>query len=1531
MAKTTPKPRKRKKAGGGKATAGGVGFQAEALAWIAVHALARKPLRGNIAGTADATPVLLKHETNAGVDDAYIELEPKGRLYLQATTDPSLAKVADFLKQVAETWLDTMTGGEGSEFTERLDRAHDSLVLVVPADAPKRLDDLEKACRQFDEATKWSDAGVDRLNAKQRAALKRAQCVVAKVYKASRGNPPSDDDLVELFAMVRVAKLGVADEGRDQDDALEVLRRDVLVDPAKARDAWNLLVTRTLDAMKRARGARRERLAETLARNGIAVKPTVGAARTGVQLVTDAVAENTEALRQVAEAIRSPGDEAVLRQHSDTELKRLLLRTRQRASFVEPAVYKREITDLATRCIAGYLCRAPTELRFRTVIFAARSNAADQATEQVARDLLADAHRIDPTGSTKLAEAMLLGLTDVDAAIRACRELDTADARSQACALLRSKKGNQEARDWVVREKLSPPDFNAAGAANVCVTALALDQFDFATDWIEKVPQHLVEESAGLLYLRGQVRLAGTVPPDQRSSVLNGLPRHLGMITFAETPAALTKRSEALADFKTLLPRLAELDVPYLTAFVRELILWLEITDPATRESAMAALAADLRNPKLVIERVRLAISFEVEFDREGLREELQRRRQAGGWTEQEASAAILLQMASRDYAEVAGFIQEYREELQRARSIGAEELIGIEIEALARSGAVAKASAKFEETRTALPEQMVLLLEAILAECDGQGDEVELARQRYEQGGGTDELRLYCGALARRKDYATLAERATDLARGTSNAEDLLRAFHALRRLGRWRAALELLQELREVSPQDGRVRLAKAEALLHVGDVDAARAILNQDFSQSTDAEVVQLDLAVSIESGDWGHIQGVVDRVKAAPEKFTPIHLAQLARVARHAGSTYAQDLMGEALKRASDDPNIYIAAYALAVDAGEEGEESWEWLRKADELSGEDGPLQRKSLKDITDMAPAWHEREERVNNEVRAGNAPLFIAARALNITVTQAALGRGLANVATPDATRRSPILAFDGSRRAVDLSKVEAVALDVSALMTLALLGLVPKVLEAFPKVVIGAGTLSLLFEERERIRFHQPSRIAKAKRLKALIDKGAIKVVEAPSDLPRGLVEEVGRDLAGLLVKAREVQGLVVQPGPLHKAGSFLEVEADFGDYAAEITDTRQVLAFLKDQAALTANIERDSTAYIHRADRGMPGAKTVTATTPLFLDELAVSYLEHTDTLVPLARIIGAVTVSKRTAEEVEALLAHEAQAEEVLARVEELRAALEAGIRKGNVIINERTPSGEEEADELRRSPTIALLQSATAYDAILVDDKVLNRMANWDVPTGRARTATTLDMLVALVKRDKLAAAQSDEALRVLRVGNFQAIGTTEEELLAMLASAPVNGDGMVETQEMKALRENLHAVAASRLLQPREEPWLLAFRLTVFRAFRTIWVDAPDTAPAKAGWLLSLLPGLADFCPIPVAPKVWANIRNLEAAETALFFSSFPIPEPHREAYQEWVTAHIVAPLLADDPDRFERAVSYYKNVIRGVVNGPGT
>jgi hypothetical protein len=1021
--------------------------------------------------------------------------------------------------------------------------------------------------------------------------------------------------------MVRIARVNVYDGGGDQNDALNLLRQELLADPTRAQDAWTLLVVDTLDAMKRARGARREGLAARLISEGIQLRESVGGGRTSVQIMSDTVVQAVEALKAVA---RSPREDEILAGYAEKELANLLLRARQRTSFVDPAIYRKDITDLARRCISGDLVRASNPLRFRTVIYASRSNGSDKDTEPLARELLAEASKIDPTGATTLARATLLGLSDVNGAMRMCRELDTHEARSQLFSFQRNAKGNEAAHEWVIGKGLTPADFNAVGAINVAVTALMLGHFEFAADWTEKAPQSLLDESPGLQFIRGQLRLAGTVPPDQRPSVLQGLPRHLGAITFAQTPPALAKRAQALSDFNEVEKRLSGLDVSDIETTVAELILWLKLLDPSTHDGARQQLAADLRNPKLAVSRARLGISFGIDFDRQGLQAELLRLRNAGGWTGQEASTALLLEMASNDYARVATFIEEYRKDLERAKALSPGELAGIEIEALARSGALAKAQSRLEEVQKDLPEEMANVLTTALAECAGHEDEAEIARRNFERSKGTDELRLYCGALVRKGDYATLADPARQLARLTMNVDDLARALNVLARVGHWRAALDLRNELADVDPGNDRIRLATAEALFHTGNVNGARAIIDQCFSASTDPDVVQLDILVSLESGDWGHVQGIIDRVRAATGKFTPINLARFARLARDAGSSHARELMDEALKRAGDDPHVYLAAYTLATELGEERDAKvHEWFTKALELSGENGPIQRKSIKDLADMAPGWREREDRVNDQVRSGNVPLFIAARFLNLTVTNASLGRGLNNIAQPDATRRSPILAFDGSRRQVDLSQVETLALDLSGLLSLGLLELAPKALAAFPKVVIGAGTLTLLFEEQQRIRFHQPSRVAKAKRLKELMVKGAIKVLEPPAKLPRELVAEVGEDLAGLLVKARQVGGLVVQPGPLHKVGTFMETNAEIGDFGAQITDTRQVLAFLKTRRVLTTTVEKDATTYIHQADKGMPGAKTVTDAEPLFLDDLAISYLEYTEALGPLTQ--------------------------------------------------------------------------------------------------------------------------------------------------------------------------------------------------------------------------------------------------------------------------------------------------------------------
>ena len=1514
----------KRRTGGGKAPNAGVAFQAKVAAWIVCHALANRPLRSIFGGLVTAIPTRIRHELESGVDDTFVKLEPKGRLYLQVTTAPSVAKVKSFLEQAVSTWLMSQSGGSEEEYAPRLEKAHDALVLVVPKNAVARVRHLHEACRQFDEVSLWPDAGVRSLNNQQKTELDVAKTIIGTAYTNVLGSPPSDNLLVELLGMIRVVELDVDDGGTDQNDALNLLRTVVLSDPEQAHSAWNYLVINIQDAMKRGRGADRAGIAASVAKQGIKLKlPTASHAKT----TTDALLESTSAFHPTP-PLRSREEDAVLGNHAKAELERVLRRARQRANFLHGDEYQEEITIIARRCVEGDLVRAPVPLRFEAVVFAARAAARQPAGADAAEKLLEQALQIQPDGPVKLAQTTLLGLTDIDAAMVACRKIDTPQARSQLFAFVANSKGRDAALDWLKEAKLQSKDFNGVGSANICGAAIYVGDMDFAFDWILGATEDQTKEAPSLLLLRGQLQLASTVPPDQRLEIVQGLPQDLTTIVFAQTPSAISTRAAALADFRTFRECVKDLDLTDVEALADEYVLWLELVDPATREAAKERLTSDLRNPKLVIERARLGIAFNVPFDRKGLQEELTRRRNIGGWTAQEASTALQLAMTYGDYTKLLEFIDKNRAELDRAKCFSPGVVTSIEIEALARSGAVERAKNSLEENAAELPERVTNMLTQIIDELSGQIDEVESAKIRFGETNSTEHLRSYCDVLWRKNQFSSLGIPASELARRTQNAIDLTNALRIFNKLGLWRETLALADSLPDLEPNKEDILLARAEAYFRVGDVGAARKILNEHFKDSTDPHIVNLDIFLSMESGEWGHIQGIIDHILEATEKYSAIELARLARLARDVGSSHWRELMEAALTRASDDPNVYLAAYTLATEHGEEDQDAAQvWMSKAIELSGENGPVQRKSLQDIADTVPEWRKREDFVNTQVRSGTAPLFIAARSLNMTIINASLGRGLRNLKTPDASRRSSIFAFDGSHRQVDLSNVKTMALDLSSLFTLGLLDLTATAIGAFSQIVIGSGTLTLLFQERQRIKFHQPSRVAKAKRLKALMEKGALKVLEPPPSLPSDLVSEVGSDLAAMLLKAREIGGIVVRPGPLHKAGSFMDTPADVEEWKAQITDSRKVLQFLKKQGAIAASLEQTAMAYINRVDAGMPDAQVVSTDRPLFLDELAISYLEYTSTLEPLMQVVGTSFISKSTANDVEELLTYEEHAEELLKLVDGLAAQLAAGIKKGDVRINERSKPIEDD-DDIKQSPSIALLQSTTAFDAIVVDDRALNYLPRWDVPGGPAMVATTVDLLAFLSSAGRIDPSSHAEALRKLRTANFHLISIGETELTQLLANASTADGEVIETQELMAIRENLLTVLANQTILSRDEPWVVGCRVAFMKAFRELWKGEIDDASAKAGWLLASFPSIAKFAPKPLNSQVWSNIQSQRAAEIAFLVNGMQVPDEHRPAFFTWVKDTILDPLLENDPVLFELVMRFIKTLMEGVADG---
>jgi hypothetical protein len=118
---------------------------------------------------------------------------------------------------------------------------------------------------------------------------------------------------------------------------------------------------------------------------------------------------------------------------------------------------------------------------------------------------------------------------------------------------------------------------------------------------------------------------------------------------------------------------------------------------------------------------------------------------------------------------------------------------------------------------------------------------------------------------------------------------------------------------------------------------------------------------------------------------------------------------------------------------------------------------------------------------------------------------------------------------------------------LDITSIVTLDYLGLLEKAMAHFEHVIIAPRTLSMLFLERQFIKFHQPSEMAKAQRLQALIAAGRLKVIASETAPASPRVKEIGSELVALLSTAGRDGGLVVRSAPVFKVGSFLEEQAD------------------------------------------------------------------------------------------------------------------------------------------------------------------------------------------------------------------------------------------------------------------------------------------------------------------------------------------------------------------------------------------------
>jgi hypothetical protein len=328
-------------------------------------------------------------------------------------------------------------------------------------------------------------------------------------------------------------------------------------------------------------------------------------------------------------------------------------------------------------------------------------------------------------------------------------------------------------------------------------------------------------------------------------------------------------------------------------------------------------------------------------------------------------------------------------------------------------------------------------------------------------------------------------------------------------------------------------------------------------------------------------------------------------------------------------------------------------------------------------------------------------------------------------------------------------------------------------------------------------------------------------------------------------------------------------------------------------------------------------------------LYLDDLSVSYLQHTGLLEKLRPAGLEAYVSTRGLEEINALLRYDQLTSEVKKVIEAIRSFLAAGIQAGRIKVGQMPHLDGAEEPTLRHHPTFAIVDLAKDAEAIVVDDRFLNQHRNVDSGSGHTPILTTLDLVDALHSRGDVTLEQMLNYRTELRRASYLFVPVTKDELEHHLSAAEVIDGRLVETAELKAIRENILRIRMSDFLQlPKEAPWLNGLMQTFTHTLQAQWRPEIDeaTAVARSEWLLKLL----DL-------RGWAHcfggdgdqwIANYGYGGPILLLLSAPpnIGPEIIEKYWRWVDERVFTDISQEDPEFYSCLIDRTKELIAHAV-----
>ena len=1108
-------------------------------------------------------------------------------------------------------------------------------------------------------------------------------------------------------------------------------------------------------------------------------------------------------------------------------------------------------------------------------------------------------------------------------------------SRSAALMIVAHHDDTQGAVDWLRKAGIDAKDLDSDGKHFLLGHHFELADWESAQECLGVLTNDDLRDAPVLHHMVAMTHLLSTVPDELHAVVREQILLEPADFPLDSDAVAIKARRTARNHFIEGKKVACQLNLPRAAAIAEEYALWLELMDPDESDRGRRRLESKLRDLKSALNFVRLGIKFGVKLDLAAVEQEIERQIALNGRiTPDAAFARFALAFIQKSPEDVANYIDRHFDEL--ASHIDKNSMQLCQIEMLSRAGLPDRANDIFKKIKGGFSEAEKSRFRRIISEAEGI-DPVNILKAQFKETDSLQDLTILVDKLETKDDWNGLCEYGEILFERTHNlrhAEGLALALYNTQKNER---LVEFLKSNKTLLIQSEKLQMLYCWSLYLNGELLKARselAKLNDDWD---DEKYRTLQIYLTISLGDWNSLTEFVAKECKEKDKRNAQELIRTAQLALQLNSPFAKELIFAAANKGNDNAGVLGDAHFLATRAGwEDHPEVSQWMHKAVSLSDDDGPIWKMTMKDFVDQKSEWNRRTSEIWEQLSRGDIPMFLAVQGINKSLNDLMLFPALANLLESDPRRRVTIPAYSGQRKPLPLSTDRQIGMDVTALLTLSFLNLLDETLDAFDTIHIPHSTLGWLFDEKQRVAFHQPSRIRDAHHISHLLITGELEKL-SPSTVPNSdLSAQVGDDLALFIAEAEKgrredhKQHIVVQPSPVHRIASLMQEEADLTAHATVLSSCQSIVDKLRQKGQIIESEERKARAYLQLHEKPWPNQPEILDGAILYLDDLAITYFLHLGILEKLHTAGFKPIISPQKVSETNQLISYERISGEATDAIERIRSVLNSRIETEKIKVGRQINADQPADRSLSGHPTFGVFSLAKGCNAIISDDRFLNQHPNFDNNGASMPVFSTLDLIDALVATSSKTPEERREYRTRLRRAGYIFIPVSEDELAHHLNASKVENGKVIETAELKAIRESILHVRMGNWLQlPEEAHWLVELQRTFVQVLKDLWKAeaAFSDVQAHSDWILDQI-GIHGWAH-SYGPEIGANIVKTGSSAHIMAVLTPPVEEPQkvRDEYWNWVEGRVLAPIKEQYPDLYLELVEWHQRWIANIVD----